>query len=276
MSRARFIVPLAVLGFACGSSGDPAPPSGPASNAEAFQALAPATLPAPPPDASNRYADDPQAAALGQALFFDPSFSGRLLDLDNDGTPPTLGKAGQTGKVACAGCHLPNSGFVDTRSPDQQISLAAGWGLRKAPSLLDVGQDKLVTWDGRRDALYNQVFGPIESPVEMNSSRLYVAEVLATKYKAQYEAVFGPMPAFDDPQQYPAIAANVTGCQPKYPGSPQPTCDGTAHGVPGDGAEYDGLSADAQHAVTLAVVNAGKAIGAYERKLACGPSRFDQ
>jgi cytochrome c peroxidase len=45
--------------------------------------------------------------------------------------------------------------------------------------------------------------------------------------------------------------------------------------MPGDQAEYDGLSAEAQDAVTRAVVNMGKAIGAYERKLACGPGRFD-
>src|SRR5579884_2916959 len=45
----------------------------------ALQALSPATLPPPPPDASNRYADDPGAAALGHRFFFDPLFSGKLL-----------------------------------------------------------------------------------------------------------------------------------------------------------------------------------------------------
>ena len=236
--------------------------------------LSPDTLPPPPADASNRFADNAAAAKLGQKLFSDPSFSGRLLDADNDGTAATLGKVGDTGKVACAGCHLPSTGFLDTRSFGHQISFASGWGLRKAPSLLDVGQDKLITWDGRRDALYNQVFGPIESPVEMNSSRLYAAEMLAKKYRAEYEAVFGPMPAFDDPAKFPPIAAAIAGCQPKH-GSPQLTCDGTFHGSPGDGAEFDGLSAADQDAVTLAIVNMGKAIGAFERKLTCGTSRFD-
>jgi cytochrome c peroxidase len=240
-----------------------------------LKALSPATLPPPARDISNRFADDPRAAALGQRLFFDPSFSGRLLDADNDGSPQTLGKVGATGRVACAGCHLPASGFLDARSPGRQISLASGWGLRKAPSLLDVGQDNLVTWGGRRDALYNQVFGPIESPIEMNSSRLFVAEQLAVSYRVEYEAVFGPMPPFDDPQQFPQLSAAATGCQPKY-GSPQPTCDGAFHGMPGDQAEYDGLGAESQQAVNLAVVNMGKAIAAYERLLACGPSPFDR
>jgi cytochrome c peroxidase len=237
--------------------------------------LSPETLPPPPPDVSNRFSDDAAAATLGQKLFFDPGFAGPLLDRDNDGSATTLGKAGQTGRVSCAGCHIPASGFVDTRSSGEQISLAAGWGLRRAPSLLDVGQDKLLMWDGRRDALYTQVFGPIESPVEMNSSRLYVAEQLARTYRAEYEAIFGPMPPFDDPTKFPQLAATLTGCQPKY-GSPQQTCDGIAHGVPGDHAEYDSLSAADQQAVNLAVVNLGKAIAAYERKLSCGAGRFDQ
>jgi cytochrome c peroxidase len=274
------VLSLATLAAACGSNAAPAGSPEPVADADAptalLRALSPTTLPPPPEDVTNRYADDARAAALGQTLFFDTSFSGALLDLDNDGKSGTLGKAGDTGRVACAGCHLPNSGFLDSRSPGEQISLASGWGTRKAPSLLDVGQDKLVMWDGRRDTLYNQVFGPIESPVEMNSSRLFVAEQLARSYRTQYEAVFGPMPAFDDPQTFPQLSATLNGCRPKYPGSPQATCDGTSHGTPGDGAEYDGLSAGNQEAVTRAVVNMGKAIGAYERKLTCGTSRFDQ
>jgi cytochrome c peroxidase len=45
--------------------------------------------------------------------------------------------------------------------------------------------------------------------------------------------------------------------------------------MPGDGAEYDGMSVADQDAVTRVVVNLGKALGAYERKLSCGPGRFD-
>jgi cytochrome c peroxidase len=241
-----------------------------------LEALSPIALPTAPPDISNRFSSDARAAALGQALFFDMSFAGPLLDADNDGEMGTLGKAGATGRVACSGCHVPDSGFLDTRSPGEQISLGSGWGARKAPSLLDVAQDKLLMWDGRRDAMYNQVFGPIESPLEMNTSRLFVAEQLARNYRTQYEAIFGPMPAFDDPQTFPQLSAAGSGCTPKYPGSPVAPCDGSFHGMPGDGAEYDHLDETSQQAVTLAVVNMGKAIGAYERRLTCGASRFDQ
>jgi cytochrome c peroxidase len=241
----------------------------------ALDALSPDPLPPPPRDVTNSFADDPAAAVFGQALFYDRSFSGPLLDTDNDGSPQTLGVAGQTGRVACAGCHIPKSGFSDTRSFQLQISLGAGWGRRRAPSLLDVGQAKLLMWDGKRDTLYDQIFGPLETVVEMNSSRLYAAEQIYRKYKSEYEALFGPMPPLDDTTQFPSLSATLTGCQPMDPTDPAPVCDGTFHGMPGDHAEFDGMTAVNQTAVTRVVVNAGKAIGAFERLLTCGSTPFD-
>jgi cytochrome c peroxidase len=245
----------------------------------ALRALSPDVLPTPPADPTNRFADDPNAALLGQRLFYDRSFSGQLLDTDNDGTPQTLGIAtptsGQTGRVACAGCHIPASGFSDTRSFQRQISLGAGWGRRRAPSLLDVGQAKLLMWDGRKDSLFSQIFGPLETVVEMNSSRLYMAEQLYERYKSDYEAIFGPMPPLEDATQFPLLAADVTGCIPKNRADPPPVCDGPFHGMPGDDAEFDGMTSANQTAVTAVVANAGKAIGAFERLLSCGAGPFD-
>jgi cytochrome c peroxidase len=264
-----------VAGAGCGSS--PNGPPGTITDAQwaALRALSPPTLPPAPPDVTNRFADDAAAATLGQKLFYDASFSGPLLDGDNTGAPPSLGRQGQTGKVACAGCHAPTGGFSDTRAPHLEISLGAGWGRRRAPSLLDVGQAKLVMWDGRHDALYNQIFGPLESVVEMNSSRLYMAEQLYRAYRTDYEAVFGPMPPLGDATQFPPLAAALTGCQPKNPGAPPQKCDAAFHGAPGDQAEFDGLTAENQLAVTRVVVNAGKAIAAFERLLTCGATPFD-
>jgi cytochrome c peroxidase len=236
--------------------------------------LAPTTLPAPPPDASNRFADDPAAQAFGQRLFFEAGFSGKLLDGDNDGTKNALGNLGDTGKVSCAGCHVPDAGFLDDRTLGKQISLGAGWGLRRSPSLLDVGQAGLLMWDGRHDALYNQPFGPLESPVEMNTSRLFTAQVLHQKHRAEYEALFGEMPPLDDTTRFPALTPETTGCQSEVIDT-LTTCEGTEHGIPGDGAEFDGLTPQDQDAVTEVVVNLGKALGAYQRLLSCGTSRFD-
>jgi cytochrome c peroxidase len=239
----------------------------------ALRELSPEQLPAPPPDRSNRFADDARAARFGQRLFFDTSLSGALLDGDNDGSKNSLGKKGETGKVACAGCHVPEADFQDTRTIRAQISLGAGWGKRRAPSLLDVAQSKLVMWDGRHDALYNQIFSALESPVEMNSSRLYAARQVFARHRQEYEALFGPMPPLDDAKLFPALLPSETGCSKldEYNG-----CKGSIRGRPGDAAEYDGMKAARQREVTGVIVNLGKAIGAYERLLSCGPGRFDR
>jgi cytochrome c peroxidase len=238
-----------------------------------LQTLSPETLPPVPPDTSNRWADDPAAARFGQRLFFDASLSGELIDSDNDGSVNAVGRKGDVGKVSCASCHVPENGFSDTRTVRQQISLGAGWGRRRAPSLLDVGHSKLLMWDGRRDALYNQVFGVIESPVEMNSSRLYAAKQIFALHRAEYEALFGAMPPLDDTQRFPPLAAKETGCRAldETNACPQPM-----RGAPGDGAEFDSMTAEDQEAVTRIVVNVGKAMGAYQRRLVCGPGRFDR
>jgi cytochrome c peroxidase len=262
---------LATLGLSCGLHSVPAGPPADALSPEDWaqlQRLSPPVLPPAPVDLTNRYADDPDAARLGQHFFMDPLFAGRLLDGDNDGTASALGRKGQTGKVSCAGCHVPTAGFIDDRTLNKQISLASGWNLRRSPSVLDVGQARIIMWDGRHDALYNQVFGPIENPLEMNSSRLFVALQIAARYRSEYEAVFGPMP---DVSRWPVLDALHTGCD-RLPALGLGAC----HGMPGDHAEYDGLSAVDQDAVTRIVVNFGKAIGAYERLLSCGPGRFDR
>jgi cytochrome c peroxidase len=209
-----------------------------------------------PGDATNAYADDPRAALFGQRLFFDPRFSGPLLGDDNTGLPGTLGVTGETGRVSCAGCHLPSSGFIDSRSPRRQISLASGWTRRRTPTLLDFGQASILMWDGRRDTAYNQLFGVIESPLEANSSRLFFAQQIGALYREEYEAVFGALPSL----AYDAIAPADAGCA-------ELASDPLTQRCPKAGQDDD--------AVIRIVVNAGKAIGAYERLLTCGPSRFD-
>jgi cytochrome c peroxidase len=236
---------------------EPAHPDLPAEILARLARLSPAELPAPPPDRTNAYADDARAARLGQALFFDPRFSGPLLDEDNDGTPETLGKMGEAGKVSCAGCHDPGSGFLDNRSPRRQLSLASGWTRRRTPSLLDMGHAALLTWDGRRDTAYNQVFAVVESPLEFNSSRLFVAQQIARYYRSEYEAIFGALPSLD---AYEALDPRDAGCA-ELPLDPvTERCPKPGHDDPD---------------IVRILVNAGKAIGAYERRLACGPSRFD-
>jgi cytochrome c peroxidase len=228
---------------------------------------------APPADPSDRVADAPAARAFGQRLFFDPAFSGRLLEGDNDGTPGTLGAQGDAGRVSCAGCHVPASGFVDTRSPHRQVSLAAQWTLRRTPTLLEVAFAPLYNWDGRRDAIWNQGLGVVEGNREFNSSRLFFAEQLFRLHRAEYEALFGALPPLDDATRFPQLLPETTGCvEVNTPNGSTFKC----RGVPGDGADYDGLAPADQVLVTTVAVNGTKAIEAYVRQLRCGAGRFDQ
>jgi cytochrome c peroxidase len=226
----------------------------------------------PPADVSNRYGDDPAAAKLGQKLYFDKRLSGQLLDPDNGELTGSLGPNGTPGLVACASCHVPKDGFVDTRSPGQQISLAAQWTARKAPMLLESGFASLFNWDGARDSMWRQTIGVMEGNHEFNSSRLFIAEQMFQLYRSDYEAIFGALPPLDDTARFPALTPQTTGCVI----DPSSTTEQyICHGLAGDGAEYDGMTPDDQAAVTRIMVNAAKAIAAYQRQLRCGDSRFD-
>jgi cytochrome c peroxidase len=257
------------------------PRAGTADLRAAASAFAPEVFPPPVTDVSNKYADDPKAAALGEKLFAEKSFSGALLDLDDDGGPNSLGLRGDVGKVSCGSCHETDNYFLDTRSAFKQLSLGTGWTHRRTPSLLDIGQAKIVMWGGRHSTLYAQVFGPLENPVEMNSSRLFVAEQIAALYGAEYEDVFGAgaLAPLADASRFPPLTPTTTGCrltqQVDHPRASPPDPLYVCHGTPGDSAEYDGMAAADQDLVTRVVVNVGKAIAAYERTLECGPSRFD-
>lgn len=283
MPRAAWFV-AALACAACGSgrsSGDherPGPaPGGPADaggSDDVRRALAKLRYDeAPSPeDASNRVAGEPAAERFGQRLFFDGALSGPLIEGDNDGSSGTLGRSGDAGRVSCASCHVPETAFVDTRSPHKQISLAAQWTKRRTPTLLDTARLALYDWDGRRDSIWGQALGVMENDREFNSARLYVAEQVFNLHRAEYEAIFGPMPPLDDANRFPALSSDQAGCREVL------TRSGATYpcrGKPGDGADYDGMSPEDQRAVTRVMVDTAKAMAAYVGLLRCGPSRFD-
>lgn len=129
------------------------------------------SLPALPADPSNRYGADPEAAALGQKLFFDTRFS-------------------SNGRVACATCHKPELGFQDG------TPLAHGVGVtnRRTMPLMGAAYSPWLFWDGRKDSLWAQALGPLENPVEHGGNRTQYAHLIAQYYAAEYEALFGPLP----------------------------------------------------------------------------------
>lgn len=129
------------------------------------------TLPTLPPDPSNAVGDDPAAAALGKALFFDSRLSGN-------------------GKVACASCHLPDRQFQDG------TPLATGMGQtnRRTMPIAGTAYSPWLFWDGRKDSQWSQALGPLESLVEHGADRTQIARLVAANYAGDYEAVFGPLP----------------------------------------------------------------------------------
>jgi cytochrome c peroxidase len=135
---------------------------------------------------SNRHADDPAAAALGQRVFFDEGFS-------------------RTGKVSCATCHEPDRAFTD----DLPLAKGVGTTARRTMPLLGAAWSPWQFWDGRKDSLWSQALGPLENPVEHGGTRTAYVRRVATVYRSAYEAVFGPLPGQGVIDGLPASAGPV-------------------------------------------------------------------
>jgi cytochrome c peroxidase len=199
---------------------------------EALRSLWIGSLPPLPPDPSNRYADDPQAAAFGHKLFFDPRLS-------------------SNGLVACATCHIPDLMFTDGRA----LAVGVGVNDRKTMTIVGTAYSPWQFWDGRADSQWAQALGPIENPVEHGGTRAQYVHWIAQYYRADYEAVFGPLPDLSDPARFPKRAGPVEDPDAK--------------------AAWEAMRPADRDTVNRIYANIGKAIAAYERLIIPGPSRFD-
>ena len=183
-----------------------------------------------PGDPTNRVADDSRAADLGRRLFFDTRLS-------------------SNGAVACGTCHQPERGFQDG------IALARGVGTttRRTMPLAGMARSPFLFWDGRKDSLWAQALGPLESPVEHGGTRAQYAHVIVESYARDYEQIFGVLP-------------NLSA----VPRSAGPVPDREA------ASAWNALTTTQRDEVTRVFVNIGKAIAAYEGRIAFGASRFDE
>jgi len=169
-------VATSIVSVAIAHAGSPPAGSGWSAEERAIlRSLSLASLGPVPEDRSNRHADDPRAAALGQAMFFDTRFSGN-------------------GQVSCATCHDPAREFQDG------TPLAQGMGTtsRRTMPVAGTAHSPWLFWDGRADSQWSQALGPLESPVEHGGNRTRYVHVVAEHYRADYEAVFGALPELDD------------------------------------------------------------------------------
>lgn len=105
-------------------------------------------LPDIAPSPLNNRMDD-KKAELGKMLFFDPRVSGR-------------------GDMSCATCHDPRLGWSDglaTAHGDNSKVLS-----RATPSIINVGFNTILMWDGRAQTLEDQAMGPVTNPDEMHNT----------------------------------------------------------------------------------------------------------
>jgi cytochrome c peroxidase len=215
----------------------------------------------PPPNTTNKYADNEQAAVFGQQLFFEKTYAGKLTVAD-----PALGAVGDTGKLACASCHDVTRFYVDTRSKPNNLSLGVKVTTRNAPTLVNVAYYQWNSWGGKEDSLWYQGANGCESAVNFGGNRLQYAHMLYLKYRTQYNALF-PVPI--DPLLDPTPGG--TGDLNRFPLNGAP---GTA-GTPLDTA-WKGMTDGDRDIVNTIMANVGKAIEAYERKLVSRNAPIDR
>lgn len=183
-----------------------------------------------PRDASNAHEQDPRAVRLGEALFNDKRWS-------------------RNGQVACAGCHAADLQFQDGK----QFGEGVATGKRRTMPVMGAAHAPFLFWDGRKDSLWSQALGPLEDAAEHGGNRVRFARLVQAHYKAQYQQVFGPMPAL--------------GALPD---------DASPAGSTAERAAWAALPASSRDAVNRVFANVGKAIAAFERTIAYGESRFDR
>jgi cytochrome c peroxidase len=153
---------------------------------EQLRAMSLAELEPLPPDPGNRFADDPRAAAFGKRLFFDARLSAN-------------------GKVSCASCHVPDREFQD----DKPLANGVGTTSRRTMPIAGTAYAPFLFWDGRKDSLWSQALGPLESPVEHGGTRDQYVRTIAANYRAEYERIFGPMPDLSQRDGVTAVFVNM-------------------------------------------------------------------
>lgn len=153
-----------------------------------LQSLSIAALASLPADPTNAVADNPDAAIMGNRLFFDTRLSA-------------------DGEVSCATCHQPDLGFTD----GLQKGRGVGESKRNTRSVVGAAYSPWLYWDGRRDSLWAQALSPLEDPQEHGSNRMRIVRLVTSEatYRSMYQSLFGDPPDFSDSTRFPDAAAPV-------------------------------------------------------------------
>jgi cytochrome c peroxidase len=138
------------------------------------------------PDPTNRVADDPRAAALGERLFFDTTLS-------------------SNGKVACGTCHQADRDFQDGTALGKGVGTTA----KRTMPIAATSRAPFLFWDGRKDSQWAQALGPLESAVEHGGTRAQYARTIADRYRTEYEELFGTLPNLSEPDAITSVFVNI-------------------------------------------------------------------
>jgi cytochrome c peroxidase len=112
-----------------------------------------------------------------------------------------------------------------------------------------------LTWDGKADSLWSQALLPLENPAEHGLDRTAFAHLMARDHAEAYEAIFGPLPPLEERSRFPLHAGPLGNAEAQ--------------------AAWAAMAPADQEAINRVFVNGGKALAAFQRTLAPGPSRFD-
>ena len=224
-------------------------------------------LPGLPVDTTNKYRDSSDAALLGQKLFFEPRLSGPI----QTGTPEQgqLGNIGDKYKIACRNCHMPESKWLfDIRSNNggpipNATALGSLWMTRNVSSIVNtvfyIHPRSGAHWrenDGFSDSEWFDAQSEPEGPPVQNGSRLQLAHVIFEHYRSDYNTAFQEFPlspVLANYQRFPATGSPYT-----------------------DTANWNQLSPADKETINRILVNYGKAIEAYLRKLVSRNAPFDR
>lgn len=155
-------------------------------------------------------------------------------------------------EIACATCHDPEKGFSD----GLPLSDGVGQTGRHAPHIYEQSTQTWFFWDGRCDSLWCQAAGPIEAGGEMDSSRTEVGfSVLEdSELKEMYENLFGALPDMST-----------------WPRQARPDSDETSP----QAEAWATMSEEEQYSATEILINAAKAIAAFEATIETPESDID-
>jgi cytochrome c peroxidase len=145
----------------------------------ASRAAVPDIGPLPPVPENPDNKATPQRIELGKKLFFDNRIS-------------------KTGKLNCSSCHIPETGWT----LPTKFSLANDGFVerRNSPTLLNVGYNKGLIWDGRAPTLEKQAIGSTKNPVHKGQDMDYLMKVLNDdpQMVQMFQAAYGSKPNVED------------------------------------------------------------------------------